>query len=175
MSSNVPKEVEMFDQPTGAILAALIGFIGGMVTVKFAYEQKSDELFFKALDFLKEGSQNRNLGISAIEIYWNNRRHRDLCIGLLVGSAIYLINESGQGEKAHELNNLKRIMFLLLEAGRRKDTLLEHYRSLRRAISDYKTGKRRGLIIDPALLDEWDDKLNKIIPLATPQTASNAQ
>ncbi len=32
--------------------------------------QRTDELFLRALDFLGGGSQKRNLGISAIELYW---------------------------------------------------------------------------------------------------------
>ena len=102
------------DQGIAAILGAIIGLIGGFMVAGMNYRQKADELFFKSLDFLKGGSQERNLGISAIELYWSKRRHRGVCVSLLSGSAIYLLRQSRQKDAAHELNNLDRIMNLLL-------------------------------------------------------------
>ena len=68
------------DQPTATLLAAIVGFVGGLIAARATYQQKSDELFFKALDFLGGGSQKRNLGIAAIELYWSNKRHRAVSV-----------------------------------------------------------------------------------------------
>src|SRR5215471_3683243 len=100
--------------PIATVIGAFIGFVGGMVTARVTYVQKSDELFFKALDFLGGGSQKRNLGIAAIELYWSNKRHRPVCVSLFIGSAIYLLIQSDQDNAAHELHNLDRIMTHLL-------------------------------------------------------------
>ncbi len=79
--------------------------------------QKTDELFLKALDFLGGGSQERNLGISAIELYWTDTRHKALCISLLIGSVIYLLSESKHKDAAHEQYNLRRMMRLITAEG----------------------------------------------------------
>jgi len=99
----------------GTLIGAIVGLLAGSITTSLTYQQKNDELFFNALGFLDGGSQKRNLGISAIELYWKKRRHRKLCRSLLTGSAIYLLQESKQGDAAHELYNLKRIMDILLK------------------------------------------------------------
>jgi hypothetical protein len=97
-------DISKYSEPEATIIAALfalsaslLGYFIGMFTTRLNYKQKQDELFFKALDFLRRGSQNRNLGISAIQLYWEGRRHRTLCVSLLVGSAIYLLLASEQG------------------------------------------------------------------------------
>jgi hypothetical protein len=77
------------------IIGALIGFVGGLVAARAAYQQKADELFFKALDFLGGGSQKRNLSVAAIELYWSNKRHRPVSVSLLIGSALYLLVQRG--------------------------------------------------------------------------------
>ncbi len=108
----------------GSAAGALIALAGVALTsfVRYRSErqqrmQKTDELFLKALDFLGGGSQKRNLGLSAIELYWADTRHKDLVISLLIGSAIYLMSESEQKDKAHEQYNLYRMMRLITAAG----------------------------------------------------------
>src|SRR5262249_11440003 len=109
------QQLTLFTEPVGLVVAALIGLIGAFLGTLINRAQRTDELFFKALDVLGGGSQVRNLGISAIEPYLKRRRHRPLCVSLLAGSAIYLLLASGQGEKEHKLYNLDRIMDLLLD------------------------------------------------------------
>ena len=50
-----------------AIIAALIGFVGGLIVAAFTFRQKADELFLAGLQYLGGGSQERNLGIAALE------------------------------------------------------------------------------------------------------------
>ena len=75
--------------------------------------QMIDEIFFQSLDWLSGGTQKRNLGIAAIEANWDRSRFRQLCVPLLINSAIYLIAESDQADSANELNNLYRMIRLL--------------------------------------------------------------
>ena len=73
---------------TGALIAAVVG----LVTARITLRRKSDELFLKGLGFLGGGSQKRNLGLSAMELYWVARpEQKKLCVSLLIGSAIYLL------------------------------------------------------------------------------------
>ena len=88
------------NQPTASIIAAviagLVGILVGLIAAGIQYRTKSDELFYKALDFLDGGTQRRNLGIAAIELSWNHRRFRPIATALLIGSALYLLLESEQ-------------------------------------------------------------------------------
>ena len=165
VSSNVrPRRETVVDQPTATLLAALFGFIGGLVAARAAYQQKADELFFKALDFLGGGSQKRNLGIAAIELYWSNKRHRPVSVSLLVGSAIYLLYESKQDDAAHELHNLDRIMTRLVRQESRKfSTKTQYDRLLAGVRYAQKSERTGGLAIPVEKLKEWEAKL---IPLA---------
>ena len=159
------------DQPTATILAALVGFVGGLVAATVAYlvargtyQQKSDELFFKALDFLGGGSQNRNLGISAIEMSWSNKRHRPVCVSLFIGSAIYLLLQSGQKDAAHELHNLDRIMTHLLRPDAARWTSALQYQRLLDAVRKAQQPNRTaGLTVEPGKLKEWEGKLDTIL------------
>jgi hypothetical protein len=155
------------DQPTAIILAAVVGFVGGLVAALCAfvvaratYQQKSDELFFKALDFLGGGSQKRNLGIAAIELYWSSNRHRPASVSLLIGSAIYLLLVSDQKEASHELHNLDRIMTLLL---RRESKSLEwrsQYERLLEALRAARSGHRNaGLSVPDSQLGRWEKEV----------------
>lgn len=153
------------DQGVAAIIGAMIGLVGGFIVAGMNYWQKSDELFFKALDYLGGKSQRRNLGISAIELYWGKRRHRDVCISLLSGSAIYLLRESGQGDAAHELHNLYRIMALLLSISKVKKSQEANYKNLKEAVecASAKSPSDGGLIVEAAKLRQWKNELDKLV------------
>ena len=157
------------DQGVAAVIGAIIGLIGGFVVAGLNYRQKADELFFKALDYLGGGSQKRNLGISAIELYWDKRRHRDICISLLSGSAIYLLRASKQGNAPHELFNLDRIMNLLLSQSVLDSTQKSHYLRVREAVDEAlkaasnRTDTSVGLDVDSKLLSDWKEHLDKLI------------
>ena len=150
LSQVTPPEATIF----AALLAlsgSLLGYFIGMFTTRLNYQQKQDELFFKALDFLRGGSQNRNLGISAIQLYWEADRHRNLCVSLLTGSAIYLLLASQQGTAAHEVNNLNRIMDMLLNNKHLSPKQKAHYEALRDALTTKQSpGHSGGLTITPS-------------------------
>ncbi len=148
-----------------ALSGSLLGYVIGMITTKLNYRQKQDELFFKSLDFLRGGSQSRNLGISAIQLYWEAHRHRTLCVSLLVGSAIFLLLASQQGAAAHEINNLKRIMEMLLENKKLRPEQKPYYEALRDAlIAKQAPGHSGGLTLSvPNQLNPWLTKCHAII------------
>jgi hypothetical protein len=152
------------DQPTATILSALVGFVGGLVVARATYQQKSDELFFKALDFLGGGSQKRNLGIAAIELYWSNKRHRPVSVSLLIGSAIYLLLQSGQEDAGHELHNLDRIMTRLLRTDSRRFTSRSQYERLLAAVHMARQpGRSAGLKVPDADLVGWESALQRLV------------
>ncbi|HEY6206871.1 MAG TPA: hypothetical protein VIW21_11960 [Chthoniobacterales bacterium] len=148
-----------------ALSGSLLGYVIGMITTKLNYQQKQDELFFKSLDFLRGGSQSRNLGISAIQLYWEADRHRTLCVSLLVGSAIFLLLASQQGTAAHEINNLKRIMKILLENKKLAAEQKPHYEALRDALTAKQApGHSGGLTLNaPNPLPHWLTECQAII------------
>ncbi len=131
------------------------------------YQQKSDELFFKALDFLGGGSQKRNLGIAAIELYWSNKRHRPISVSLLIGSAIYLLLESGQENAAHELHNLDRIMTRLSQKESRLFTSRSQYNRLLTAVRAARDPNKSGggLVVPDSQLAAWESVLLSLVGL----------
>ena len=149
------------------VVSAVIGVLGyviGMINTKLNYQQKQDELFFKSLDFLRGGSQSRNLGISAIQLYWNANRHRTLCVALLAGSGIFLLLASQQGSAAHEINNLKRIMDMLLENKKFSAEQKPSYEALRDAlIAKQAVGHSGSLTLNTPLLEQWRAKCDAFI------------
>jgi hypothetical protein len=168
--------------PGGEALAALVGGLVGVVIATYRYRQKQDELFFKALDFMKGGSQERNVGLAAIELYWRDRRRKPLSIGLLTGSAIYLLVQSKRADSRHEHYNLQRIMNLLLEPPPRLDSqLCFNYRQLSTALDDAlridaartddaaraassnpSPPKRRGLAVSSDDLKRWKTQVDAL-------------
>lgn len=177
------------DQGIAALAAAIIvtaaGFFGGMITAK----QKNDELLLLAIQHLCGGTQERNVGISAIELYWNKNRHRELCISMLIGSAIYLLGESKQKDAQHELYNLNRIMQFLLTKKKlysAKHPVLIYYKSLDAAFNDAlaniesnatkETGENKqevrpkhGLWVNKVQLETWHKQLNLENQMSKPE------
>jgi len=161
-------------EPTASIIAAIIaGFVGilvGLIAAGAQYRMQSDELFYKALDFLGGGSQPRNLGIAAIELSWKKRRFRPISTALLIGSAIYLLLESGQKDAAHEIYNLHRIMKRLLQEDAYKVSTPAEYEQLLAALQEAKkTAVEReagiarspsgGLVLPVKELQTWEQQL----------------
>jgi hypothetical protein len=164
-------DLSKISAPEATIIAALIalsgtllGFVLGAITTTLNYRQKQDDLFFGALQFLRGGSQNRNLGIAGIQLYWDTRRRRSLCVALLVGSAIYLLLASKQGSAAHEINNLNRIMDMLLNNTDLAKEQKPHYQALRDALTTKLNPKHLGgLTISEDQLNTWLTNCQAII------------
>jgi hypothetical protein len=156
------------DEGVAAVIGAIAGLIGGFVIAGLNYRQKADELFFKALDYLGGGSQKRILGISAIELYWRKRRHRNVCIHLLCGSSIYLLRESGQDDAEHERYNLDRMMNLLLQTrveGDLKPSYIALRDSVKKAVeaAPNRPKSTKGLDVSESKLRGWEAKLDQLL------------
>jgi hypothetical protein len=170
------------------VIGALIGVLGTLVLQRYVLHQKAHELFLTSLEHLGGGSQERSLGISALEFYWNDyKNERKLIIPILVGAAIYLLTESKQEDAEHERYNLKRIMHLLLERYRTNSlhsvdsSEIECFRDLRRALYMWGPDKRaimdekkkikiyRGLKIDKEIVEDWKKKLEAKFPVLREQ------
>jgi hypothetical protein len=104
----------------GTLIGALIALIGTWVGTRNSSRHREHELFIQSLALLTGGSQTRNVGISAIGLFLEDERYYYRSRSALIGSAIYLLVESGQGDKRHELYNLSRIMDLLVSEPSRK-------------------------------------------------------
>jgi len=141
----------------GWVLAALVAWLN--------YKQKSEEIFFHALDWLSGGTQKRNLGIAAIEGYWQNRSFRELSIALLSNSAIYLLLESRQEDAEHELNNLYRMMNLLLSVKKVSDKNRFHYECLLASVKKAHDNAKRaeGLRVSKENLEKWQHQLEILL------------
>ena len=151
-------------EPVATVLGAIVGFVGGLLVAWMGYRQKSDELFFRSFDFLGGGTQKRNLGIAAIELYWSRERHRRVSVSLLIGSALYLLLACDKKDTAHELHNLDRIMSLLLTQAARAASLETHYVRLKDAVEAAKNPDRdRGLEIPQEWLEAWEAKLHRLV------------
>lgn len=144
----------------------ILGSMCGWLIAKKTERQKADELFLTALDFMGGGTQRRNLGIAAITMYWRKfPEHKQLCLEMLVGAAIYLLTESKQKDAGHELFNLNRIMVLIQDVSSKVqdrggvDQLNE---VLKRRLEDYcsEPKPKKGLWVSDKQLDLWKSKLS---------------
>ncbi len=156
-------------QGEGIVLGAFIGGLFGLFPALLAWKQMkrklADDLLFTALDFLGGGRQKRNLGIAAISRYWRLCGHTELCVEMLIGSAIYLLRESEGKNKEHEIYNLYRIMDLLNEM-KRKSHKLERYEDLEKVldslIQNYSPKPQRGLWVPKEKLETWKTNLKDV-------------
>lgn len=153
-------------ESSATIIAALVGFVGGLVVAAFTFRQKADELFLAGLEYLDHGSQRRNLGIAALELSWPSRRHRVVTVQLLVGVALYLLLESEQRDAAHEVANLERIMELVTSKDGRACLADSQRTTLLRALETKREQPTsgRGVWIEVPDLDRWIDRLQGQVP-----------
>ncbi|MDH5675759.1 MAG: hypothetical protein OEZ06_26780 [Myxococcales bacterium] len=157
----------------GAAIAALFGLVSGGVSSWLVYwaqtRKRSDELFGAALGFLDHGSQRRNVGIARLRLYMREypSYDKDVCAEVLVGTAIYLLLESEQKGKAHELLNLDRIMKILLSELEPSDVTRASYESLGNALKSRLEMKDRkpeeGLWLDDGKLEGWKVSVEKLM------------
>jgi hypothetical protein len=160
---------------SGAVFGGLFGTIGALLTLKAAERKRADALFSTALQFMGGGSQRRNLGIASISMYWREfPQYKNLCAQILIGSALYLLTESEQKDKAHETYNLHRIMDLLEEIGsdlkkREGHKRLEKvgYKRLREVIDKltvaYNPKPEKGLWVKKSDLETWQENLKDLL------------
>ncbi|GAA4936756.1 hypothetical protein ACFPM3_06655 [Streptomyces coeruleoprunus] len=156
-----------------SLTTGLLGIAIGFGSAHLQNRRKLEELFFKSLEFVKQGSQNRNVGISAAEIYWQHKSRRPLITGFMTGIAVYLLQESKQWDAAHEAFNLDRIMTMLLQQ-EPTDASKAHYKALLEAVraNRSESGKnqrrnkedRRGIKVSDFKLGNWENDLTRFVP-----------
>ena len=158
------------EQIISAIIGAVVALVTFLVSNWVAQKQheqaqtnKSDELFMTALTFLDGKTQRRNVGIAAITLYLEeDSRHIQLCREILIGAAIYLLNETKQRDKLHEIYNLKRIMNLIIKKIPTDEQSLLAYKELKESLSRWrpKTGDDLGLHLEKSLINVWKEELS---------------
>jgi len=149
---------------SATIISALLGFLGGLIVARYTFRQKADELFLSGLQYLGGGSQVRNLGIAALDLAWESKRHRKYITPLLVGSAIYLLLESKQDDAAHEVHNLRRLVKLLIAAKDSGNLRTEDEQTLLQAMDtklSVGADKHPGLVLAASDLQAWQSQLGK--------------
>lgn len=51
------------------VAGAVVGVVAALATAEISRRQRAVELFYKSLEFLGGGTQKRNLGVAAIQLY----------------------------------------------------------------------------------------------------------
>ena len=96
-----------------ALAIAFGSWILALVVALFRHKQKSNEIFFDALQYLTGyTAKQRSVGITVIEGYWNQKRYRDLSISLISNQSIYLLVGIKAENYAMEVVNLYQMMNL---------------------------------------------------------------
>lgn len=124
-----------------------------------------EEVVLKSLEYFTGSSQRRNVGIAVVEGAWNEASHlRPVFVPLLVNQAVYLLEESGQGEARHEVENLERIMSLVLDSARQNDLPVATYEPLVRSIErrQARTQPGPGVSVEGSKLSRWHKALSTI-------------
>jgi hypothetical protein len=147
-------------QVNAATIVALVVALGGWVlagaTTWLNYKTKTEENFYRALDWLSGGTQKRNLGIAAVEGSWHLRRVRRLSTPLLCSSAVYLLLRSSESGSPNELNNLYRIMAMITGITKIRHEHEFHYRMLLDALAEkLSPGFSSGLDVPNEKVAEW--------------------
>ncbi len=153
----------------GALAAVAVSFASGfgaaLLTTPISYWNATRDRNQRALEWMIQGSQRRNVGIAVIEASWTgwlHRGYRRTVTPILCGSAVYLLQGSGQKTAAHEINNLERIMRLLL-ANPDRSRFPDHYSAVLLAVDSRVRGERddeKGLDLSPERLKDWQRRLN---------------
>jgi hypothetical protein len=85
------------------------------LAAKEAERSKQRDVLYESLKWFEGGTQRRSIGISVVNTSWSTfEEFRPLWTEVFANQAIYLLTASKQGTKAHEHDNLRRIMDLLL-------------------------------------------------------------
>lgn len=118
------------------------------------------------VSYLTGKTQARNVGIAVLQgLAPRSRQFRGAVVPLLANQAIYLLEESEQGSKAHEVENLRRIMSLAIgltkgrDLARRRvasDSMRSSLIALRQSIERKIDGHTAaGMTTDPDQLRSW--------------------
>jgi hypothetical protein len=163
-----------------AIAIALAAVAVSAVAIWVSFGQKREETLMTTLGWMEGGTQKRAIGVAAIE-YWLSlaeskpvvrlpARSRVLVIRVLFSTAVYLLTASKQGGSMQELDNLSRIMDILLHRVDRADPQYsDRFPLLLRAVADARASRpeipgKEWLKVRTSDLDEWERVLRMIVP-----------
>jgi hypothetical protein len=153
------------------------------------YAQRSQERLeanvYRALDHFAGKTQVRSIGIAVVEGSWTQvPEMHPVLVPMLANQVIYLLSESGQDDAAHEVDNLRRLVDLLVVAARESNvptkTAKASYAGVRSALQGAidratSTASRRladpaapqeeskGLDVDVATLKKWKRALRATV------------
>lgn len=159
----------------GTIVALIFGGLGWVLaviqTIQRHQEVRANQLL-DALGYLTGKTQARNVGIAILQgLAPRSRQFRGAVVPLLANQAIYLLEESGEGSKAHEVENLRRIMNLATGLSTGKDFVGRPYasesirsslRELRHSVDRKLDGRTAaGLTVDTDQLQAWHQALEQ--------------
>jgi hypothetical protein len=119
------------------------------------------EALIESLKWFEGDTQKRSIGISIVAASWDEFPElQPTWLGILANQAVYLLIVSSQGEKLHEVTNLRRILRILSREGSRLDEVARQ--SLRTALDERTSPvseKRKGGVDVGAveLMDWWRD------------------
>ena len=114
-----------------------IGFVERREAGRIAERERRESYVFQALQHFTGHSQPRSVGISVLEGSWDSLPElRPMLVPLLCNQAIYLIRQSGQEDAAHEVDNLHRILELLIRTPRPDPALGTYYANLQKSLGD---------------------------------------
>jgi hypothetical protein len=163
-----------------AIAIALAAVVVSAVAIWVTFGQKREETLMTTLGWMEGGTQKRAIGVAAIE-YWLSlaeskpvvrlsARSRVLVIRVLFSTAVYLLTASKQGGSTQELDNLARIMDILLHrVDRANPQYSDRFPLLLRAVADARaprpeTPGKEWLKVRTSDLDRWERVLRTIVP-----------
>ena len=181
------------DTAVGLVAALVPGVISVVVSV-FAYVERKDatseresirnsekqeradvrtqDLVLRSLDFFTGKTQRRNVGVSVVEGAWDSApRLRQIFVPLLVNQAVYLLEGSDQRDAAHEKENLRRIMDLLLKSVTTESIDASTYSPVTASLSRRLAGRvEKGVDVSAEQLNEWEAAFRRagILPTTSP-------
>jgi hypothetical protein len=125
--------------------------------------QRYEQLVIRSLEYFTGKTQRRNVGISVVEGVWEDTAHlRPLLVPLLLNQATYLLEQSKQVDSAHELDNLRRIMDLLIRArsgGQHEEGYRDLTKVVRKRVTDPDPNRTKGLRVEDEEIQEWSTRL----------------
>jgi hypothetical protein len=102
---------------TVAMIAAVAAIFSALFSAIFNYfleqQRKEDELLETTLSYFDGKIQRRSIGIALVEGIWETKKKKlDVIVPVLVNQIYYLLLTSKSRNKAHEKNNLDRLIVL---------------------------------------------------------------
>lgn len=154
------------DQQTVSIILAFGGWIVAVVLAITNYldrvRERQHNLFLNALSYLTGGSQKRSVGIAIIEGLWeSSEKFRHELIPALTNQAIYLLLDSDERDRKHEVHTLLRIMGLLINQTKYKKEYRHLYTELLDAL-DFRISNldySKGVGIEKTIAELWKHKI----------------